>query len=80
MTKNKKLNNPKKKRETWTIQPADDVRRIVAKVLGPAPERGALTNLLNQAVRLKSSEAALALLDSEIEALKAKKEVLKRRA
>lgn len=55
-----------KKRVTWTIQPSDDVLKLVEKVLGSNPERGALTKLINTAVRAKNREAYLAVLDDEI--------------
>ena len=65
-----------KKRVTWTIQPSDDVLQLVERVLGPNPERGALTKLINTAVRAKNHAAYLAVLDEEIVKLKAQRQAL----
>ncbi|MEI8290266.1 MAG: hypothetical protein WCH99_12415 [Verrucomicrobiota bacterium] len=69
-----------KKRITWTIQPSDDVLRLVEKVLGKNPERGALTQLINTAVRAKGHAAYLAVLDEEISKLEAQRKALSNKA
>ena len=65
-----------KKRVTWTIQPSDDVLALVEQVLGKNPERGALTRLINTAVRAKHNDAYLAVLDEQILKLKAQRRAL----
>jgi hypothetical protein len=69
-----------KKRVTWTIQPTDDVLQLVERVLGKNPERGALTRLINTAVRAKNEAAYLAVLDEQIAKLDAQRKALSSKA
>ena len=79
-TQKKIASSPPKKRVTWTIQPTDDVLQLVERVLGKNPERGALTNLINTAVRAKSDAAYLAVLDEEILRLQGLRQALGKKA
>ena len=69
-----------KKRVTWTIQPTADVLKLVERVLGKNPERGALTKLINTAVRAKNQAAYLAVLDEQISKLEAQRKALSNKA
>ena len=69
-----------KKRITWTIQPSDDVLKLVERVLGQNPERGELTRLINAAVRAKNEDAYLAVLDEDILKLTALRKALGNKA
>jgi hypothetical protein len=66
----------RKKRVTWTFQPADDVQTAVKELLGDLPERGELTKLINAAVRLNGGEALKRTIDEQIATLEAKKKSL----
>ncbi|MEI6193523.1 MAG: hypothetical protein WCS42_04245 [Verrucomicrobiota bacterium] len=65
---------------TWTIQPTADVLKLVERVLGKNPERGALTKLINTAVRAKNQAAYLAVLDEQISKLEAQRKALSNKA
>ena len=53
-----------RKRKTWTIQPEDDVRIEVERLIGT--ERGALTDLINKSVRATLAGVGAAEIDRAI--------------
>ncbi len=49
----------KRKRETWTFQPDEDVIELAKALFGEKMSRGDRTRLLNEAVRLKYPQDSL---------------------
>lgn len=77
----KKSSNPKRKTPTWTIQPAPDVVEAFEKLFkGEKLTRGKKTALVNEALRLKLSGAAISLQEQIVAAEQAKLKVLKGKA
>lgn len=49
----------KRKRETWTFQPDDDVLALAKSLFGEKPPHGKRTEFVNEAIRLKYPDASL---------------------
>jgi len=57
---------PKRRRETWTFQPDDDVVELAKSLFGENPSRGERTELINEALRFAHPETALIMAQKEV--------------
>lgn len=67
----------KRRRETWTFQPDDDIAELLNRILGDSPSRGERTQFINDAIRFQYPETAIISAENEITEAKARLERLK---
>lgn len=57
----------KRRRETWTFQPDDDIVEMLDNLFeGKKPDRGERTEIINEAMRLAHPEIALVRAEKEV--------------
>lgn len=68
----------KRKTETWTFQPDDDVIILVKTLFGEKPSRGDRTRLVNEAIRFSHPETAMMMAEQEVAEANARLERMKK--
>jgi hypothetical protein len=68
----------KRRRETWTFQPDDDVVELAKELFGENPDRGERTQFVNEAIRFQYPETALIMAKREVEEAQARFERIKK--
>lgn len=56
----------KRRRETWTFQPEDDVKEAVRAVFGENPDKVTRTAIINEALRLHHNDSIIMTAEREI--------------